>query len=84
MYGLCLDALVEVEVVIASGDIVRANQTINSDLFWFRAANVCGNYTANVPQAVRGAGASFGVVTSFVFKTWPAPTDVTHYSFEYV
>ncbi|KDQ51202.1 hypothetical protein JAAARDRAFT_163805 [Jaapia argillacea MUCL 33604] len=66
MYGLCLDHVVEVEVVVADGSIVRANGSKNSDLFW----------------ALLGAAASFGIITSFVFETHPAPTTVTHYSFQ--
>ncbi|KZW02826.1 FAD-binding domain-containing protein [Exidia glandulosa HHB12029] len=67
LYGLSLDSLVEIEAVLADGSIVRANETHNSDLFW----------------GVRGAGASLCIVTSFVFKTYPTPSEVTHYSFEY-
>jgi hypothetical protein len=51
-YGLVIDNLLEVEIVLASGKIVRASETDHTDLFW----------------AVRGAGVCFGVVTSFVFK----------------
>ncbi|KIJ25606.1 Glucooligosaccharide oxidase [Sphaerobolus stellatus SS14] len=66
MYGLTLDHVVEVEVVLADGTITKANATENPDLFF----------------AVRGAGASFGIVTSFVFETHPAPDIKTHYSFQ--
>jgi hypothetical protein len=51
-HGLTLDNILSVEIVLASGDVVQACETENSDLFW----------------AVRGAGACFGVVTSFVFQ----------------
>ncbi|EJD49622.1 FAD-binding domain-containing protein [Auricularia subglabra TFB-10046 SS5] len=67
LYGLTLDHLVEVEAVLADGSIVRANQETRPDLFW----------------GVRGAGASLCIVTSFVFNTHPAPSEVTHYSFQY-
>jgi hypothetical protein len=34
MYGLTIDQVVEMEVVIADGSIVRASATENPDLFW--------------------------------------------------
>jgi FAD/FMN-containing dehydrogenase len=51
-HGLTIDSLLEVELVTAEGEIVRAGSDENDDLFW----------------AVRGAGANFGVVTEFVFR----------------
>jgi FAD/FMN-containing dehydrogenase len=53
--GLTLDNILSVEIVLASGEIVRASKTENADLFW----------------AVRGAGACFGVTTSFTFRAHP-------------
>jgi FAD/FMN-containing dehydrogenase len=50
-HGLTIDRLVAARVVLADGSVVVANQHGNSELFW----------------AVRGAGASFGVVVSFDF-----------------
>jgi len=37
MWGLCLDHVIEVEVVIANGSIIRANKDQNADLFWVSA-----------------------------------------------
>lgn len=51
-HGLVIDNLLEVEMVLADGSIVTASETENPDLFW----------------AVRGAGASFGVATKFVYR----------------
>jgi FAD/FMN-containing dehydrogenase len=51
-HGLTIDSLLEVELVTADGDLLRANADENADLFW----------------AIRGAGANFGVVTEFVFR----------------
>ena len=50
--GLTIDHLRAVEMVLADGSRVRASETENPDLFW----------------AVRGAGANFGIVTSFEFE----------------
>ncbi len=51
--GLTADSLIEVEMVDAKGDVLIANQSFHSDLFW----------------ALRGAGGgNFGVVTSYIFK----------------
>jgi FAD/FMN-containing dehydrogenase len=51
-HGLTIDHLRAVEMVLADGSVVRAAEDENPDLFW----------------AVRGAGANFGVVTSFDFE----------------
>ena len=50
--GLTIDHLRAVELVTASGDHVRASSDENPDLFW----------------AMRGAGANFGIATSFEFE----------------
>ncbi|KAL4768986.1 hypothetical protein BDW60DRAFT_195843 [Aspergillus nidulans var. acristatus] len=52
IYGLGLDALLSVRLITATGDIVVASRTENQDLFW----------------AIRGAGASFGIVISATFQ----------------
>jgi len=57
-YGLTIDNLLAVEMVLADGRVVIAGAKENSDLFW----------------AVRGGGGNFGVVTSFLFKGQPVHT----------
>jgi len=57
-HGLALDNLLSVDVVTAEGAFLTASATQNSDLFW----------------GMRGAGANFGVATSFEFKVHPAGT----------
>jgi len=57
-YGLTIDSLLAVEMVLADGRFVTASAKENSDLFW----------------AVRGGGGNFGVVTSFLFQGQPVHT----------
>lgn len=57
-FGLSIDNLLEVEIVLASGELVKASATENEDLFW----------------AIRGGGGNFGVVISFTFKMSPVHT----------
>ena len=54
-YGLACDNLLSVDLVTADGQELRASVTENPDLFW----------------GVRGAGANFGVATSFEFQLRP-------------
>ncbi|GAA2213702.1 hypothetical protein GCM10009850_091650 [Nonomuraea monospora] len=51
-HGLTIDHLRAVDLVLADGSQVHADDQENADLFW----------------AVRGAGANFGVVTAFEFE----------------
>ena len=54
-YGMALDNLVAVNLVLADGSIVRASADQAADLFW----------------AVRGGGGNFGVAGSFEFRLHP-------------
>jgi hypothetical protein len=54
-HGLTIDQLRSVEVVTAGGELVRASEVENPDLFW----------------GVRGGGGNFGIVTEFEFRLNP-------------
>ncbi|KAJ7105109.1 hypothetical protein C8R43DRAFT_1100144 [Mycena crocata] len=64
-WGSALDHVLEVEIVLANGTITRASETQNPDILF----------------AVKGAAASFGIVTEFVVKTHPEPPSVLRYSY---
>jgi FAD/FMN-containing dehydrogenase len=51
-HGLTIDSLLSAEVVLASGELVRASQDEHPDLFW----------------ALRGGGGDFAAVVSFEFQ----------------
>lgn len=54
-HGMACDNLLEVDVVTAKGELLKASTTQNADLFW----------------AIRGGGGNFGIVTSFKFQVHP-------------
>src|ERR687895_1022387 len=54
-YGLTIDQLLSVDLVTAEGELVKASETENPDLFW----------------GVRGGGGNFGIVTDFEFRLNP-------------
>jgi FAD/FMN-containing dehydrogenase len=57
-HGLTLDNLLAADVVTADGQLLHASADEHPDLFW----------------AIRGAGANFGVVTSFEYRLHPVGT----------
>jgi FAD/FMN-containing dehydrogenase len=60
-YGLTCDALRSAQVVTAAGEVVRASEDENADLFW----------------GLRGGGGNFGIVTAFEFEAYPVGPEVS-------
>jgi len=54
-YGYTIDNLTAVELVAANGDVIRASDEENAELFW----------------GLRGGGGNFGIATSFEFTLHP-------------
>lgn len=67
MWGTALDHVEEVEIVMADASIIRASEKENQDVFF----------------AVKGAGASFGVITEFVLRTEPEPGECVQFSYSF-
>lgn len=54
-FGLTIDSLLSVDIVMADGRLLRISAEKEPDLFW----------------AIRGGGGNFGIVTKFWFRTHP-------------
>ncbi|AWB94324.1 hypothetical protein DCE93_00425 [Agromyces badenianii] len=54
--GLAVDALREIQLVTAAGEVLIVNETLHPETFW----------------ALRGGGGNFGVATRFTFQAMPA------------
>ncbi|GHJ35699.1 FAD-binding oxidoreductase [Streptomyces sp. TS71-3] len=57
-HGLACDNLLSVDVMTADGELVRASEDENPELFW----------------ALHGGGGNFGVATSLAFRLHPLPS----------
>ena len=66
-FGLTIDSLLAVDLVTADGRQVRASEDENPELFW----------------GLRGAGANFGIATSFEFQLHPLDPVITYGSVIY-
>ncbi|KAG6830740.1 hypothetical protein H0H87_007216 [Tephrocybe sp. NHM501043] len=67
MWGLSLDTIQAVNIVLANGTTSRVTNDNNPDLFW----------------ALRGSAGSFGIVTSYEVKTFTAPPSATSYKYSW-
>ncbi|KAL8686941.1 MAG: hypothetical protein Q9218_006750 [Villophora microphyllina] len=63
-YGLAADQIIDLDVVLADGSLIKVSATSNSDLYW----------------GMRGAGHNFGIVTQFNYKIYNRPTSTWYYS----
>ncbi|KAH6848033.1 hypothetical protein B0I37DRAFT_376488 [Chaetomium sp. MPI-CAGE-AT-0009] len=61
-YGLTMDMIVNLNVVLANGTAVQVNETSHPDLWW----------------AMRGAGHNFGIVTSYESQIFPEDKSKTY------
>ena len=59
-FGHSIDNLISADVVTARGELLRASEEENADLFW----------------GLRGGGGNLGVVTSFTFRLHPVGPEV--------
>jgi FAD/FMN-containing dehydrogenase len=59
-FGWTSDTVLSMDVVTADGQLVRASDMENADLFW----------------ALRGGGGNFGVVTSFEYQVYPVGPEI--------
>ncbi|TGO87696.1 hypothetical protein BPOR_0209g00040 [Botrytis porri] len=64
LWGLALDTIVGLDVVLANGTFAHTSETENPDL-WY---------------ALRGAADAFGIVTHFYMQTLAAPAEVTYFT----
>jgi len=55
LMGLAVDNLLAANIVSANGEVLRASESDNPDLYW----------------AIRGGGGNFGVATEFVYRLHP-------------
>ncbi|KAL9012927.1 MAG: hypothetical protein Q9173_002348 [Seirophora scorigena] len=58
-YGLLQDNIVDVDLVLASGEIITVSEQSHPDLFW----------------GLKGAGHNFGIVTRFTIKLYESPVN---------
>lgn len=67
LWGSALDNIEEAEVVLSNSSIVRASRESHPDVFF----------------AIRGAAASFGIVTEFKVRTYPSLRKTVQYKYQF-
>ncbi|KAF4621337.1 hypothetical protein D9613_000019 [Agrocybe pediades] len=67
LWGLTIDTIQSIDLVLANGTVTTASEKLNPDLFF----------------AMRGAGSSFGIATAITVKTFPAPPTATIFSYNW-
>ncbi|KAJ7115543.1 glucooligosaccharide oxidase [Mycena crocata] len=66
-WGLTLDNILSLNLVLANGTIIQASKDVNPEIFW----------------AMRGAGPSFAITTSIEFSVYPAPASVIIFQYNW-
>ncbi|KAL8813521.1 MAG: hypothetical protein Q9200_000195 [Gallowayella weberi] len=66
-WGLTLDTIVGLDVVLANGSFVHATSTLYPDIFWIFFAYA----------------ESFGIITTFYFQTEPAPDSIVNWAYTF-
>ncbi|EKM77123.1 hypothetical protein AGABI1DRAFT_115352 [Agaricus bisporus var. burnettii JB137-S8] len=65
LWGMVVDVIESIDLVLANGTITTASKNKNSELFW----------------GMRGAGPSFGITTSMTIKTFAVPPSATVFQY---
>ena len=80
---MLVDTVVSAEVVLADGSLVTASNTSNTDLFFVCSPGFTQSHQLTRPQAVRGGGPSFGLVTAWTYQTVLAPYTTINYNISF-
>jgi hypothetical protein len=70
-------------MVKSSEQVKRNTQTSFGYVLYNLMVSWDSNYAATDLKALRGAGASFGIVTEFIFETQPEPASSIEYHFQF-
>ena len=65
LWGITLDTIVALDVVLANGSFIHATETTYPDIYY----------------ALRGAADSFGIITTFHLQTQPSPASVVNWAY---
>lgn len=65
-HGLAMDGMLSANIVLANSTLIKASTNSHPEVFW----------------AIRGAGSSFGVVTSYEFSTFVPPPVFSHFEIQ--
>ncbi|KAK8029965.1 hypothetical protein PG993_011256 [Apiospora rasikravindrae] len=66
-WGLAMDQIVAMDVVLADGSLVYTDAGVHEDIFY----------------AMRGAAESFGIVVNFYLRTQPAPKETIRWTYHF-
>jgi len=66
LYGLAIDNFISARVILGNGTLVNVSENEHADLWW----------------GLRGAGASFGIVTEIDYKVYDVPKGLDSWYYE--